>query len=297
MPPQTTTPPAPETYTHALAAARLPACWRWRVELRPRRRTIGATVEPGATVVFTAPPVARPDQVAWFARTNVDRITRPVLRAEQTAPAHPVKQIANGEGFALLGTPYRLHLVDDGQPCAVRRLPTGQLRQDGTGSMGSLPFLCLRRDVDDPAGALVRWLAEQGQAYMTDKVPPMAARLDVAPGLDLLVRTLRQHPRTWATYHPATHTVRVHWSVFQLPRPLVHYVLAHEVAHAARPAGKDHGPGWQALVTRLCPDWREQAAQLEQAGRTLWIGDTAPRTDGPVEDTREQAARPRSVAA
>jgi Protein of unknown function DUF45 len=40
----------------------------------------------------------------------------------------------------------------------------------------------------------------------------------------------------------------------------IDYVIIHELAHAIEP---DHGVGWQALMKRLLPDWKERKTELE----------------------------------
>ena len=40
----------------------------------------------------------------------------------------------------------------------------------------------------------------------------------------------------------------------------IDYVIIHELAHAIEP---DHGVGWQALMKRLLPDWKERKIELE----------------------------------
>jgi hypothetical protein len=40
----------------------------------------------------------------------------------------------------------------------------------------------------------------------------------------------------------------------------IDYVIIRELAHAIEP---DHGVGWQALMKRLLPHWKERKTELE----------------------------------
>lgn len=42
----------PTPYVAALSATGLPGWLQWTVEIRPRRKAVGATVEPGGSVTF-----------------------------------------------------------------------------------------------------------------------------------------------------------------------------------------------------------------------------------------------------
>lgn len=280
----TTTDPTP--YVTALTAAGLPAWLRWRVEMRPNRRTFGATTERGGVVVFAIPPGADPEWVVTFIQSKLGTLRRHVRDREESAPTRPIKELVRGEGFRLLGTNHRLELVDDSDtgrrcPCQCSRpvtaypgLPIVAEPAHPTGSGCRTWQLTLRRDAAS-AATIAGWYQEQGQGWVDRTWPRMASRLRIADGLTVRVRSYRpgQNAATWGTYRSGSHSISLHWALFQLGEDLVESVLGHELAHATRPGGAAHGPAWRAVYSRLMPDWRERKRRLGIEEKSLWFGD------------------------
>lgn len=265
-----------DEYTAALGTLKFPEWLAWSVKVSTRARKAHVTIEHDGAVVFTAPASRTPADVADGARRLLGKILVAARDKRDNGVTVVVKDLVSGEGFPLVGHPNRLKIVDDGPPCEVRRLPVGQHRPDGTGSMGSLPFLCLRRD-QATARTVIEWYREQGQAWLDKTMPAIAQRLGVRPGLTWEVRPYRAGDRfggSWATYHPGSaHRIRMDWRVFQFPRELAEHVARHEAAHAI--AG-GHGPAWQRVMARFGTDWRDLERRTKTAdGLTLWNGEVS----------------------
>lgn len=56
------------------------------------------------------------------------------------------------------------------------------------------------------------------------------------------------------------------WRLIMAPPAVLDYVAAHEVAHLAE---MNHGPGFWAVVTRLCPGYEMHRRWLKAQGQTL----------------------------
>jgi hypothetical protein len=280
-------------YAAALDAVKLPASLSWNIEIRPRRKSLGATFEPGGLVVFTVPPACTPDRFAAFVGARRAAILKGARAATDRAATDPAKELVNGEGFKLLGISHKLQLVDDSDtgrrcPCQCNRLTTAHpgvpiVAEPGhPGWSGGRSYqLTLRRDAVS-AATIIEWYREQGQAWIDRYTPDMVNRLGVKPGLRISVRPhTPRSPRTWGTYRRGTHSIGIHWAVFQCDRDLVEYLLAHEVAHAATPRD-GHGPAWKNMLGRLVFDWEEKRRKLADAGKSIWWGHTAPLTPAPA---------------
>ncbi len=255
-----------DTIRGALAPV-IPAGWDWRVDIRPRRKLIGVTVESGGAVVFTVPPGSDPDRVARFARANLTTIAGYLNKARARPPEHPVKDLVGGEGFKLLGTNHRLRLVDDpaAPPIVAGLAPSWS---------GKSWWLLLRRD-HATADTIIGWYRQQGQAFCDQHMPNIASRMGVAGDLTWQVRPFDPRtPRTWATYLAGPHTVRLHWALFQLDREFVRYTLAHEAAHAALRGRRvaPHGREWSTLVDRLHPGHEDLRRRYAADGARVWLG-------------------------
>lgn len=282
----TTTDTAP--YVDALTAANLPAWLRWRVEIRPRRRSLGMTIEPGGAVIIAVPPAATPAKVATSVAANLGKLAGKVRRAEEIAPAYPVKELIHGEGFSWLGRSHRLRLVDaepkvccqqckqpvtahPGAPVVAERQP------GGSWGHGVSWQLTLRRDVANKY-TLIRWYFEQGEAWARERAEQWIGRLRVDRA-GLTIRVGHIGKTRWGVYDPKTHTVTLHWALFQLESNLVEYVLVHELVHAALRGEGSHGPEWQRRMDRAMCDWDERKTAMVEPGRHVWMGEVTEAAD------------------
>ncbi|MFE1896252.1 YgjP-like metallopeptidase domain-containing protein [Streptomyces yangpuensis] len=91
---------------HAIAALPLPEGWSWRVESRPRRRTLGIEVTPDGEVLFAVPADADPRAVAAAVRSRLPRLAGEVRR-RRARPPEPVKELVGGSSYPYLGRRYR----------------------------------------------------------------------------------------------------------------------------------------------------------------------------------------------
>lgn len=281
-----------EELTAALASSGLPAwltAWTVRVS-KARTRTAGAAVEPSGLVVFTVPASAGTAAAVTAVHGMLDQV-------RERLNCLAVRTLANGEGFHLFGTSYRLKLVHDGPAAEIRRCPLGQRRpgDDVNGSMGSAKFLCLRRDAARPR-ILVDWYATQLREYAPARIAEYAQRLGIDTPGQLEIRTGGRPWRKWGTYLHTVGLITLNWQLAQVPRRLVDYILAHEVAHAATPGEKirkGHGPRWEAALTRVMPDWKRRRDELNELAASLWTGHVA----AGAEDTAKDAVRAEQFAA
>ncbi|MFI7608487.1 SprT-like domain-containing protein [Micromonospora sp. NPDC049366] len=294
--PKPATDPA-EPYAAALRRLNLPADWRWRVELRPRRKSAGAEVLPGGEIVFVLPPTVTPERFAAGVAGTVGQLARSVQDRSRFSATRPVKELVGGESFPWLGRNHRLRITQPGpQECC--RMCREQVIRDpavpvlaervhaaGLSSRPSYWLSVLPSALN--AEAIIAWYRQQGQAWVDEHAPEWVQRLDPARGLRIVVRDLGR--RRWGVYRTRKHQVELHWALFQLDREFVEHTLVHELAHATRPGGQPHGPQWQAVFSRVKPDWRETARRMAEAGDRVWLGDVTGQTTQTSYAERMQA--------
>jgi hypothetical protein len=252
---------SPDRYRNALAGLDLPAEWQVEVAIRPRRRCTALEVKPGGDVVVLVPPTADPDELVRFVGSRRRWIAAQVDTATRLAPDHAVKQLVDGEEFALLGQRHRLCLVDT-MPAAVEQLPAATA--DGLLYVRRQRPQQVRRAVIDLYRQVgLAWLRREGRQYEPN---------GGITGLNYAVRDLGRS-RLGTYTGPPQHTTMLHWAVFGLPMHLAEYVLVHEQAHATRPSGQPHGRSWQRRMTLWMPAWRSRQEELAEVGRHAWLGD------------------------
>lgn len=236
------------------------------VRVSGRRTRLGLTVERDRTLRVHVPEGCSVDRAEEFIRESRRWIEEKLSLASAKRALTPVRRMKDGEIFRYLARDYRLRLtVDSAASGSPVRLVGGDLLVD----RGAAPT------ATDRAKAVRDWYARVGRRWAAGRTQPWADRMDV-PEPPLEVRDIG---RRWGAYRRATRAcpagrVSLHWSVFQLPPPLIDYVIAHELAHI-KVSG--HGPDYWRLLSRAIPECRERKAELDELGRSLWLGDIEAR--------------------
>ncbi|WP_433498994.1 M48 family metallopeptidase [Sphaerimonospora sp. CA-214678] len=232
-----------------------------RVRVSVRRRRFALTVEPDAALTLHVPEGRSASDAADFVRSHHTWLmSRRALR-ERARPLNPAKHLIEGEVFRYLGRTYRLSIRANESENDRVRLVAGRL-------------LMGRELVEDTArgrAALIDWYCRAGQAWVTGRLQPWAARMSV-PEPEVEVRDLGNR---WGTYSAAEEgrgpdRVSIGWPLFQLPMHLIDYVIAHELAHARVPG---HGARFWRLVGQALPEYKERLMELDELGRRIWMGE------------------------
>jgi predicted metal-dependent hydrolase len=200
------------------------------LKVSARRRTIGLKIdERGLTVHI-------PRRVAW---NRVEQLLREKsgwiadkLALRENVP--PPFSWQDGTELLHLGQPVQLRLRTD----ARNRQP----------EFDGLALTIAQPDIADVAAVqrkVVLWYRRQALADFTRRIELLAARLGKAPS-----RVLLSNARTrWGSCN-SRGEVRLHWRLIQAPPHVIHYVVAHELAHLNE---MNHSPRFWAWVEQLCP--------------------------------------------
>jgi hypothetical protein len=208
-----------------------------------RRRTLGLTVDRDGELVLAAPTTVDEATLRAFVREKRYWIYQKLTEKAELRRPVPVKEFVEGEGFLYLGRSYRLQFVaDQDQPL---KLVNGRFR--------------LRRDQLPQARAtFIRWYGDRGQQWLASKVRAYADRMEVAPA-QVRVQDLGYR---WGSCGKRA-TVYFHWKTILLPRPIVEYVVVHELAHLHEP---HHTPAFWQRVARVLPDYERRKRWLAEHG-------------------------------
>lgn len=235
----------------ALAALPLPAEWRWRVAVRPRRRTLGIEVAEDGAVLFAVPANAEPAVVAEAVRSRLPRLAAEVRR-RGPRPGQPVKELVSGASFAYLGRRYRLRVLPGGAAGRVR-LYRGwlELPQPGTHA--------------DGARRLADWYTLRGSLWVASRAEALATRAGVKPQ-EVAAHELGER---WGSCDRDDGRIAVHWALMQLPPALIDLVLVHELTHL-RTAG--HGMAFRRAMRVVLTDFDDLERRFAEAEPGLWRG-------------------------
>ncbi|GAA1995290.1 SprT family zinc-dependent metalloprotease [Nocardiopsis rhodophaea] len=231
-----------------------------RVRVSSRRRRIGLTVERDSTLTLAVPEGCPAYRAQEFLRANRSWVIQKLQLRQETLPTYQVKHFTSGEGFRYLGRLLPLLLVDD--PDASPRVLAGRMQID-------------RSIAEDPTRArheLIAWYRRTGKKWAQDRLQPWAARLGVSEP----TVAVRELGWKWGSYSPVCVNdpqrgrINLNWLTFQVPAPLVEYVIAHEMAHAIIP---DHSRRFWNTLRSTMPDCDTRRELLDDFGRRVWRGE------------------------
>lgn len=108
---------------------------------------------------------------------------------------------------------------------------------------------------------LLHWYREQAAAEFGQRLETVCAGAEWTGGQPPPLR-LRRMTASWGTCS-AEGVVTLNPLLLRAPPHCIDYVIAHEVCHLRE---HNHGPGFYALQSRLCPDWRAARRHLQERG-------------------------------
>lgn len=231
----------------AVHEAGLPRHWAWRVEVRPRRRTLGLDVLPDGMIVIAVPARITPTELTNALQDRRLWLAKAVRRRAELAADHPAKELVDGEGFTYLGRHYRLLRVTE---------QTTPVRLHGG-------WLQLSKQAGGPE--IIEWYRTRGQAWLTERVRSWAGRIGVEPP-QVIVRDLATR---WGL-RTRDGSVVFHWATIQLPPDLLDLVVVHELVHLVV---SRHDDEFRRRLTIALPDVADLESRLASAGRRVWMGD------------------------
>ena len=178
----------------------------------------------------------------------------------------------------------RLIFVDDLEVWVIqkKRIKNINLRvQPGGRIEVSVPYATPDDVVEDIVREKHDWLVKS-QAKSTDT--PMARAMEASPaevrewrkvveaftpalverwepilGVKAGQLTYRKMKSRWGSCQPSTGRICINVVLALYPPECLEYVVVHELMHLLVPG---HGPEFQAIMTRVMPDWKQRRAKL-----------------------------------
>jgi predicted metal-dependent hydrolase len=115
--------------------------------------------------------------------------------------------------------------------------------------------LCLRTP-DDAGRVLEKVLRDRAREVFLERLVHYSAALGVAlPRLALSAARTR-----WGSCSLKS-GIRLNWRLIHFPRPVIDYVVAHELAHLRE---MNHSPRFWSVVEQLYPDYRTARDELKK---------------------------------
>jgi predicted metal-dependent hydrolase len=211
--------PDPETVELPLAAGRVPV----RVKRSTRARRILLKVDADGAELVLPSRASLASGLAFLGEKSG-------WLAAQLATVPPRVQFTHGSVVPVLGAPHRIrHVGERGTPAV--QIVDGEIRVRGQKEH-------VARRVADHLKALARQELARRARQLAQRIDREVARV-----------TVRDTRSRWGSC-AASGNLAFSWRLILAPRPVLHYVVAHEVAHLAH---MNHGPRFWRLVDELAP--------------------------------------------
>jgi predicted metal-dependent hydrolase len=229
---------------------------------RRRRRTIGLTVRPDASVVAVGPSWARTEEIHAYVRSKAPWILKHQLRLANSGGggSPPARTFAAGEPLPYLGQLLPLRFSD-----TSAHVPPRATLEDGALLVYGIPAVHADEDLRQAAvrRLLENWYKQEALSYFN----AACNRYAVGLGLPPAPVGISAAQRRWGSCN-AQGKLRLNWRLMLAPPELADYVAAHEVAHRIE---LNHSLRFWRLVGKLMPDFKARERKLDEMGATLHL--------------------------
>ena len=207
---------------------------------------------PAGKVRISAPLRMSPDAIRAFAFSKLDWIRHQQLKLRRYEREKP-REYRDSESHYVWGKPYLLKLIE------VYQAPSIDLTHDQM-------FLRLRPKT--PARKKQAIMEEWYRAKVTEAVPPLIAKWEMAMGVKVERFFVRRMKTRWGSCTPRTRRIRLNTELAKKSPELLEYVVVHEMVHLIE---RRHNDRFVGLMDRHLPNWRDLRKELNNAPPALSI--------------------------
>jgi predicted metal-dependent hydrolase len=204
-------------------------------------------------VYVSAPKGTRRTRIAGLVKKKAEWVINQQERLRSLVAVYP-REFISGESVLYIGSQYRLRINK------IRRAGTFPKVGLYAGVMKVTIGLCSsdseQRDII--RNALVVWYSKRANDYL----PRLAERYSHMLGISYKTLSIVDFRKRWGSGGP-NGKLRFNWRIMMARRPLIAYVVAHEVCHILHP---HHSNAFWRALQKLVPNYKELRTQLEHLG-------------------------------
>lgn len=212
------------------------------------RKTVSIFVERDGSVSALVPQTLDDSTIEEVINSKSYQIHKNLAEWEQLNERQVLREYVSGQSFLYLGRNYRLKLIDES---------LGQLR------FKQNTFFLSKNEVENGDDYFIDFYKQKLNARLKKIIPVYENRLAVK-ARDFKVMELQNR---WASCTKKGN-VNFHWKCAMAPIDVLHYIVAHELAHLKF---MDHSPAFWNEVDKVLPNYSESLNWLKYngAGMTL----------------------------
>lgn len=198
--------------------------------------------------VRVATPLRLNDEAVRLAVIDRLKWIRRQIRAFESQPRLPQRELVTGESHYFMGKRYRLDVIEESvAPRVVLRNGRFMELRVRPGTSHA------KRDA-----VLSRWYRDQLRSLLPQRIALWAPRVGV-PIPEVRIRKMKTQ---WGSCNAVAGRIWLNTELAAKPSECLDYVLVHEMSHLLE---RHHGDRFRKLMDRAMPNWRLCRDQLNQA--------------------------------
>jgi len=217
---------------------------------RKRQKTICLQLKKDGRIIIQAPFSTPKQEIDDFFRSKEQWVRKRLREREKNVREEIVPRIfQDGQTFFFMGACYPLQIE------AESSHPPGRLLFDAQ------RFMLRRDDVWQGREFFIAWYMEQAGIHLGERLNGFSRQLGLVPR-DFRITSARSF---WGSCSKADR-LAFNWRLIMAPRPVIDYVIVHELQHLVE---KNHSAAFWMRVARVIPDYGKQKRWLRENGLQL----------------------------
>lgn len=208
------------------------------------RKTLGIAVRPDQSVLVTAPEGSDLETIKALVHKRGGWILKQQQELERYPEALPPREYVSGETYTYLGRRYRLKVLES-------------LKDIVKPTCGWLRVYARNHDAARIKRLVEAWYRVQAQRVFAARLESCYVRVKHL-GIARPELSVRRMKNRWGSC-PGPGRITLNVRLVQAPLECIDYVLLHELCHLVE---ANHGPRFEALLSRVLPDWRARQETL-----------------------------------
>lgn len=223
--------------------------------IKSKRKTIAISFDRDGNLIVKAPWFVKNYEVDAFVRSKAEWIEATAVRLEREREKKEASKLRleNGDILPYLGEQRVLSVLREDRKrakviCTAERL---------------LLFVPYDADFEYRRNVLEKWYRKEAAGLISEKAAEYAALLKVTFA-DIRIKDQKSR---WGSCS-GKGNLNFNWRLVMAPEPVLCYVIIHELCHLRY---MDHSEHFWALVSGICPAYKQYRKWLKEHGEDLYL--------------------------
>jgi predicted metal-dependent hydrolase len=216
---------------------------------RKRRKTISLQLGKDGRIVIRAPFFTPRQEIDAFFRAKEPWLRNRLQEREKVQAEHVPRSFTEGDTFFFLGEGYPLRIEPTESGFKGRLLFDSQC------------FMLQQEDIRQGREIFIAWYLQQAERHLGERLNGFSRQLGLVPRAFRITAA----QSFWGSCSAADR-LAFNWRLIMAPRPVIDYVIVHELQHLVE---KNHSAAFWKRVALVLPNYGEQKRWLRKNGPRL----------------------------